>query len=201
MPDQPNGNPPPQQPIACAACGKKYGPDDPHPCLDKARQAEREREEGWPDGEPDAVEHFRVLSKLSGDEDGASVSVEHFTWSPLQQAMLKRAATAGRTGELAYFRDDTPDAGGTEGQHLCLCPECQSCLKSTGGRALCFVGHIEGPTSLRTILTEEQAKDWRPDVDGCDMCGQPPYDQERVRSGPSERFKILYLDNYKEYVP
>lgn len=180
--------------LACAACGRKYAPDEDHPCLRKAEEAETERREAAARGEPTGVEHIRVRGKFAaasnvrmpGDMRALAPHIPSF------EAGDGPDVLEAKDEPLACYRDDSGDADGTAGQHWCLCLMCASQLRQAGVR-LYYLGNLEGERStLRTLLTAEQAKDWKPDFDGCDRCGKPPHGQQRVRQGSSELFAILY---------
>ncbi len=160
--------------IACGACGQRFPVGAPHPCFDKAQEAVREND--LEEGPPDPVRHGNV-------------------------GVIRMAAS--RSGiprhPLAYYRHTPP---GRFEQHMCLCQVCADRMKAE--QVLVHIVDIEGEqaTNLAALATaEDDAPCWRTDVDGCDFCGEPPKGQERVRTGPSEWFQILYLDDDTEWPP
>ncbi|MBW2673557.1 MAG: hypothetical protein JRD89_09115 [Deltaproteobacteria bacterium] len=180
--------------IVCAACGNKYGPDDDHPCLRKAQAAEAERLAGWPDGEPDPVEHQLYSGVVRNFEDGQLVDACGRKAHARVKAPRPLPVGTWGWGDLAYYRDDGAEHDGTAGQHLCLCARCNGWLKKQWGLALWFLGYAEGnERTSRTLLDTDGEDAWRADVDGCDLCGLPPRGRPGTRRGPSEWFAILYL--------
>ena len=181
--------------IACGACGRKYARGQSHSCATAAWEAERERLAGEPP-EPWDDEDLDLARQRGGVLGREELSTETL-WRALHPRPDPDRGPPLH-GDLSYYRDDTGFANGTDGQHWCLCDRCHSCLQPL--LKLRYLGNIERHSlQLRTILTEEQAADWRPDVDGCDACGWPPAGQPRSRRGPSELFAILYgLEAYYE---
>jgi len=179
--------------IVCAACGNKYGPGDDHPCLRKAQEAEAERLAGWPDGEPDPVEHQLYSGVVRNFEDGKPVDASGREAHTRVKAPRPLPGFTLKHGDLAYHRDDGAEHDGTAGQHLCLCERCAAWLKQQWGLTLWFLGYVEGgQRTSRTLLDADGEDAWRVNVDGCDLCGWPPAGVPRKRYGPSEWFAILY---------
>jgi len=174
--------------MACGACGKRIPVGEPHPCFDKAVEAQKERAAGK---QLEPVEHVRSTDRYH-HHPGA---FPYYTPPPSPPRFTGR----GGRGELALYVDKTKRNDGTHGEHLCLCEICASAFAlGTIQRKLAYLVTLTGPKARDTaVWSADAASDWDwNDVidggakDGCEWCGHL---SENRRTEPTERFYILYI--------
>ncbi len=164
--------------IMCGACGRRFGPDDHHPCLEKAERAAAERIDAIdaPDA-PLEVELFVHPDREDFERPNTpetTPTLPSFTLTDVQAVPLR------------IYRVSAEHELGKHGFHLVLCQPCWRRLHYT--LTLSYVAPLENHND----------PDWAPNhersvgLDGCDCCGLPPQHKERQRKGPSELFYALF---------